>query len=162
RRAGAALRVFARQKLTTRAAYARLLASRAAYGSGELSKASRHATSALESVKGHFAPDVGYRCHHLIGQIARDRKRHGPARESFRSAVDAIEQLRGGLAADEFKATFLRDKIEVYEDAIAACLDEGSDELLEEAFRLVEMSKSRALAELLARYARGTQGGSAR
>jgi tetratricopeptide (TPR) repeat protein len=162
RRADSALRVFARQKLTTRAAYARLLASRAAYGSGELSKASRHASTALELVKGLFAPEVVYRCHHLIGQIARDRNRHGAARESFRSAVDAIEQLRGGLAADEFKATFLRDKIDVYEDAIAACLDDGSDELLAEAFRLVEMSKSRALADLLARYARGTQVGLAR
>ncbi|HWP42711.1 MAG TPA: CHAT domain-containing protein, partial [Blastocatellia bacterium] len=65
-----------------------------------------------------------------------------------------IEQLRGGIAADEFKATFLRDKIEVYEDAIAACLNEGGDARLEEAFRLVESSKSRALADLLARYLR--------
>src|SRR5205085_4348372 len=38
------------------------------------------------------------------------------------------------------------------EDAIAACLDAGGDELVEEAFRLVESSKSRALADLIARY----------
>jgi CHAT domain-containing protein len=64
--------------------------------------------------------------------------------------------MRGGISADEFKATFLHDKIQVYEDTIAACLDEGSEELIEEAFGLVESSKSRALADLLARYVRGS------
>ena len=64
--------------------------------------------------------------------------------------------MRGQVVADEFKATFLGDKIEVYEDAIAACLDQGGEALLMEAFRLVESSKSRSLADLLARYLRDT------
>ena len=37
---------------------------------------------------------------------------------SFRKAVETVDEMRGGIAADEFKATFLRDKIEVYEDLI--------------------------------------------
>jgi tetratricopeptide (TPR) repeat protein len=152
--AASSLRVFARQKLSTRAAYARLLSARAAYDSGDLKRASRMARGALETVEGLFAPAVAYQSHHLIGRIERDRNRSLPALKSFRTAVETIERMRGGIAADEFKATFLNDKIQAYEDAIAACLDHGGDELIEEAFRLVESSKSRALADLLARYVR--------
>lgn len=153
--AASALRVFAQQKLSTRLAYARLLAARAAYEMGDLTKAARMGKTSLESVEGLYAPVVAYQCHHLLGRIERDRKRGSLGLDSFRRAVEVIEKMRGGIAADEFKATFLRDKINAYEDAISACLDAGSDEMVAEAFKLVESSKSRALADLLARYVRG-------
>ena len=155
RYAASSLSVFARQKLSTRAAYARLLSARAAYDSGDLKRAARMARTALASIDGLSAPAVAYQSHHLIGRIERDRKRHAPALQSFRLAVETVENMRGGIAADEFKATFLNDKIQTYEDAIAACLDDGSEELMGEAFFLVESSKSRALADLMARYVRG-------
>jgi CHAT domain-containing protein len=156
--AGAALRVFSRQRLATRAAYARLLAARAAYEQRNLTKAARLSRHALAAVEGLFAPALVYQCHHLIGCVERARKRRKPALNRFRHAVAAIEQVRGGIVADEFKATFLRDKMHVYEDAIAACLDDGDGALITEAFRLVESSKSRALADLMARYARESEG----
>jgi CHAT domain-containing protein/tetratricopeptide (TPR) repeat protein len=152
--AGAALSVFSRQRLATRAAHARLLAARIAYQQNDLTKAARLARHARAAIEGLFAPAITYQCHHLTGCIERDRKRRKPALASFRRAVDAIEQMRGGIVADEFKATFLRDKMHAYEDAIAACLDAGGEELIDEAFRLVEASKSRALADLIARYTR--------
>jgi len=155
RYAAASLRVFARQKLSTRAAYSRLLLARAAYDSGDLKRAARMGRAALKSIDGLSAWAVAYQSHHLMGRIERDRTRSGPALQSFRRAIETIEKMRGGIAADEFKATFLHDKIHVYEDAIAACLDDGSDELIGEAFFLVESSKSRALADLMARYVRG-------
>ena len=154
-RAQSALRAFSRQNLATKAAYSRLIAARALYLAGDHAKAKRWARAALASVKGRFAPSVVYMCHHLIGKIERDQGRSVEALASFRRAVETVEQMRGGIAADEFRASFLRDKIEVYEDAISACLDEGGSTRLEEAFRLVESSKSRALADLLARYLRG-------
>lgn len=157
--ASSALRVFAQQKLSTRLAYARLLAARAAYDMGDMTKGARMARTALASVDGLYAPVVAYQCHHLLGRIERGRKRGSFGLESFRRAVAVIEKMRGGIAADEFKATFLRDKVNAYEDAIAACLDAGTDELIAEAFELVESSKSRALADLLARYVRGAAPG---
>ena len=153
--AASALRVFAQQKLSTRLAYARLLAARAAYEMGDLTKAARMGKTALESVEGLYSPVVAYQCHHLLGRIERDRKRGSLGLDGFRRAVEVIEKMRGGIAADELKTTFLLDKINAYEDAIAACLDEGSNEMVVEAFKLVESSKSRALADLLARYVRG-------
>ncbi len=154
RRGAAALRIFARQKLPIKSAYSRLILARAAYETGDLSKAARMARAALRTVEGSFASGLVYQCHHLMGRIERDRGRRARALESFRQAAEIIEQMRGGIISDEFKATFLRDKMEVYEDAISACLDEESEALVEEAFRLVESSKSRALADLLARYLR--------
>ncbi len=156
-RAGAALRVFSRQKLPGRAAYSRLLGARAAYLAGDSKKAARKARAALGRATAQLVPSVTYQCHHLIGKIERDRGQIRAALERFQIAVRTVEQMRGGIAADEFKATFLRDKIGVYEDAIGACLDQSTEPLVEEAFRLVESSKSRALADLLARYLRDPQ-----
>lgn len=157
RHASASLRVFARQKLSTRASYARLLGARAAYEAGDSKRARRLAKTALESAGG-LSPAIAYQCHHLIGRIERGRNRASLALESFRRAVETIEKMRGGIAADEFKATFLQDKIHAYEDAIAACLDSEAVDHLDEAFSLVESSKSRALVDLLARYVRGAEG----
>jgi len=153
-RAESAQRTFARQQLVTKAAHARLLAARALYLAGDSAKASRQARTALASVAGRFAPSVVYMGHHLIGKIARDAGNNKAALASFRRAVETVEQMRGGIVADEFRATFLRDKVAVYEDATRACLDAGNRATLEEAFQLVESSKSRALADLLARYLR--------
>ncbi len=152
RHSRAALRVFTRQGLVVRSAYSRMLIARAAYERGDRARASRIAHSVLRAIEGRSAPTAMYKCHHLIGRIKRDRKRTRAALESFRRSVEIVEGMRGGIAANEFKASFLRDKIEVYEDAITACLDIGGDLLVEEAFQLVESSKSRALADLLARY----------
>ncbi len=151
-RADCAMRVFARQKLVTRTARSRLLVARAAYASGDSARAARLARSTLRGVEKLSEPAINYQCHHLVGRIERDRGKRSRAIERFRLAVDAIEQMRGGVTADELKASFLRDKIEVYEDAVTACLDYGTDRHVDEAFRLVESSKSRALADLLARY----------
>ncbi len=155
-RADQAMRVFARQKLVTRTARSRLLAARAAYASGDSRKAARLARSTLKGVERMAEPAINYQCHHLLGRVHRDRGERSHAIERFRQAVETIERMRGGVAADELKATFLRDKIGVYEDAITACLDYGTDSHVNEAFRLVESSKSRALADLLTRYARAT------
>ena len=156
-RAELALKIFKRQKLVTKMAHSSWLAARAAYLAGDRLKATRVARTALRLIASKFAPAVAYLCHNLIGKIARDDGRAAAALESFSRSVEIVEQMRGGIAADEFKATFLGDKIEVYEDAICACLDEGSSSSIEEAFRLVESAKSRGLADLLARYLRETE-----
>jgi tetratricopeptide (TPR) repeat protein len=152
--AARALRSLSRRGLRARAAHARLILARASYGRGDLTGAWRQSRAALRSVEGLMAHGVAYQCYHLMGLIERDTGRVRLALESFRRAIQLLERLRGRIAADEFKATFLSDKLKIYEDAIMACLEEGSPRSLAEAFRLVEASKSRALADLLARYVR--------
>jgi CHAT domain-containing protein/tetratricopeptide (TPR) repeat protein len=158
RRANASLRTFACQKLPTRVAYARLLLARAAYQSGECATALHSARVALDMVRGMLALSVTYQCQHLIGRIERDGNSRDGGLRWFLRAVESIERMRLGVATDGFKATFLRDKIRVYEDAIAACMDDGRRASVLRAFMLVESSKSRGLAELLSRYASSTVG----
>ena len=152
RRADAALRVFTRRGLATRSAGARLVAARASLRAGRLAKSARLADAALRDVEGVYAPALAFQSHHLKGQIEQARKR--PALGHLRRAVQEIERMRAGVAGDEFKTTFLRDKIDAYEDAIKACLDEGGAEMIDEAFRLVESAKSRSLADMMVSYAR--------
>lgn len=154
--AGRALRTFVAQRLISKAAYARLLTARAAYMDGDAARAKRLATTTLRSIEDRFAPTVEHMCYHLLGQIERDRGNRHDALDCFRRSVDIVEEMRGRIAADEFKASFFGDKMEVYEDAIRACLDESTDRSLGEAFRLVESAKSRGLADLLASYLRET------
>lgn len=155
RRARRAMRAFTKHGLMTRSAHSKLLAARAAYLLGKTSAARQLSLAALRDIKGLYAQSLEYQCHHLIGRMDRDAGKPRQALARFRTAVEKIESLRGGIAADEFKSSFLRDKIEVYEDAIAAYLGRKSFESLEEAFKLVEASKSRTLADLLVRYAQG-------
>jgi len=152
--AGAAHRVFSRHGLVLRSAHLHLVQARARHARGDHKGASLRVNSALRLIAGRYAPTVEYQCHHLLGRIAKSRGQARSALAGFRKAVRVIDRMRVGISADQFKATFLRDKIPVYEDAISACLDQGGAKMTEEAFRLVESSKSRALAELLARYIR--------
>ena len=153
-RAEAARHIFARQRLASRATYARLVEAQAAYADNQPGKAARLLRIVLREIDALSSPAVEYRSHHLLGRIERQRQR--PAAGHFRNAVAVIESLRGSIVADEFKSSFLRDKIAVYEDAITACLDEGGADAIDEAFRLVESAKSRSLADLIASYARET------
>ncbi len=153
-----ALRTFTRHNLPVKAGYARVLLARAAYQSGKHGNALRSARAAIRAVRDRFAPAIVYVSHNLIGKIERVRGRQREAIESFRRAVKTIERMRGGIAGDELKATFLRDKIEIYEDAIKACLD-GQSGRTEEAFQLVESCKSRALADMISRYVRESSAG---
>ena len=141
RRAESAAQVFRKQKLPMRTAYARLFAARAAYKMKDLSAADRMVKRSLRAVFALSAPAIDYQCHHLVGLIERDRGRKRAALNAFRKAVATVEQMRGGIASDELKTTFLRDKTDVYEDAINACLEHPAAARLEEAFRLVESSK---------------------
>ncbi len=152
--AAAAEKVFRHQKLITKTAQARLLAARAAFLSGNLDLAGQRARSAMKAIAGHFAPAIAYQTHHLLGKVEAARGRRSQALLRFRQAVEIVEQMRGGIVTDEFKATFLHDKMDVYENAINACLDVNDAAGFEEAFRLVESAKSRALADLMARYLR--------
>ncbi|HEU4386635.1 MAG TPA: CHAT domain-containing protein [Blastocatellia bacterium] len=161
-RAGSSLRTFSRNRLPTRAAWSRLLMARAAYEMQDWPRASRMARKALSTVEGLLAPGITYLCYHLLGCIQRGRGRQQRALNYFTRSVDAVEQMREWIVADEFKARFLEDKTQIYGDAVAACLDAGENGWIKEAFRLVESSKSRALAELLTRYDRGPAGGADR
>ena len=62
-------------------------------------------------------------------------------------AVDLLEQDRGLLQAEQTRGSFLEDKIEFYYTPMLHLLDRGR---LAEAFTLMEQSRARVMADLLA------------
>ncbi len=67
-------------------------------------------------------------------------------RDALKEAIGIVETMRGELVTQEFKSSFIEDKIRIYEELIALLLKKG---LIEEAFHYVERAKSRALLDML-------------
>lgn len=84
---------------------------------------------------------------HLDGLRRQSRDDHDGALQSFLRAVDLLEQDRGKLRDERDRGTFMEDKINVYYYAILQLLQHRR---YAEAFELLERSRSRAMADLLA------------
>jgi CHAT domain-containing protein len=65
------------------------------------------------------------------------------------TAVAEIERLRGTLARQSLRASFLQDKMAVYADLVSLYLARGDQDSLQKAFRVTEQAKSRALLDQL-------------
>ncbi|HEY7030086.1 MAG TPA: CHAT domain-containing protein [Thermomicrobiales bacterium] len=87
--------------------------------------------------------------YHTRGRLARRQGRTAAAREAFRSAITAIERVRGTLQAERFRTAFLGDRLAVYGDLALASLEAGGAAGLAEAFSAVERSRGRALLDLV-------------
>jgi CHAT domain-containing protein len=81
------------------------------------------------------------------GRIAEFEGDAGAAIRYFKSAVEAIEQLRSTINTEASKIGFVGDKQAVYARLIATLVEQGQ---AGEAFDYVERSKSRALVDMLA------------
>jgi tetratricopeptide (TPR) repeat protein len=159
--------VFTRAGLAPRRRGARLLEARALLGAGERAAAARIARAALRRAEASANDWVAYQCHHVIAETHAAQGRRPRALESYRRAIDAVERLRSRIVVDDFKSTFLEDKVDLYEGAVRLCLEAETPELVEEAFRTLELAKSRSLADLLSAYLRehdsdGGEGGDLR
>src|SRR5579871_2871744 len=88
----------------------------------------------------------------LEAALARAFKNSGKQRGTllhYRRAVEAVERMRLLLYGDDFRVSFLQDKMRLYEEFLALLLDRGTPAALREGFQLTERSKSRTLLELL-------------
>ncbi|MBM3340990.1 MAG: CHAT domain-containing protein [Betaproteobacteria bacterium] len=97
---------------------------------------------------GPYAELTGYRMHVTDAHLRQLRGDKAGAVQAFGKAIDLIERDRRGLAEERARAAYLRDKVVVYDGAIAELLDQKRHA---EAFDLMERSRSRALSALLAK-----------
>ncbi|GAB4579218.1 MAG: CHAT domain-containing protein [Anaerolineales bacterium] len=86
-----------------------------------------------------------YPCYHLLGKIHRERNKLDKAFACFDQAILAIEQLRGNIML-EYRADFVADKQNVYEDMVALCV---AGNMPHKGLQYAERAKSRALLEML-------------
>jgi len=86
---------------------------------------------------------------HLEGLAYRAMGQLERAAHSMQAAVAQIERVRGSLQAERFRAAFLGNRIQVYEDLVRALLDQAREGAVKEAFSTTEQAKSRSLLDLV-------------
>lgn len=138
--------IFARHALAVPEGQARLAAARAAAALDCVAEARREVRVSLEVGERHGVPLLVYQAHHLLGALAERGDDAPLAKANYDAAIRALEQLRGRMMV-EFRADFLQDKDEVYEDMVQLCLQL---QRVEEGLEYAERAKSRALLDLLA------------
>ncbi|HEU0292334.1 MAG TPA: CHAT domain-containing protein [Anaerolineales bacterium] len=94
-------------------------------------------------------PVVNYRLNSRLGHLRRLQGRDREAQVHLDLALAQIEQLRGHLAQEALRTSFLRDKTAAYEDLIKLHLSRGDSESLRQAFGVAERAKSRTLVDML-------------
>jgi CHAT domain-containing protein/tetratricopeptide (TPR) repeat protein len=94
-------------------------------------------------------PAVNYRLNSRLGHLRRWQGRYRESQMHLELALEQIEQLRGHLAQEALRTSFLRDKITAYEDLIELHLARGDAESARKAFDVAERAKSRTLVDLL-------------
>lgn len=114
-------------------------------------EANRDSTEAMQGVveqaRAHLRSSLESRAHHSLGRYYERRDDVDRALEHLRLAVAALEHARTLVSIEEFHVAFLRDKLSIYEDLVAALLTRGLRHDVLEALDYVERSKSRLLLE---------------
>lgn len=138
--------VFRAHSLPIEDAQARLVAARAAVALEQHDRALRLATQVLKVGQERNVPTLKYQGQHVLGDLAIARGARQEALAAYDRSIQEVERLRGRLMV-EFRAGFLEDKEEIYEDAVGLCLELNQPLL---GLEYAERAKSRALLDLLA------------
>lgn len=81
------------------------------------------------------------------GRVLRALHRPADAAADFRASVEQIERVRGSLQAERFRTAYLGRHVPAYEELVASLLDSPDRGALAEAFRAIELARSRSLLE---------------
>ena len=138
--------VFHAHGLPVREAQAQLALAQAAHALGNDDAARASCEAALAAGREKDIPWLVYPAHALLGAMARQRGDADLAAGEYERAIEALERLRGRLMV-EYRAGYLEDKQDVYEQAVDLQLERGQPQ---RAFEIVERAKSRALHDLIA------------
>ncbi len=95
-------------------------------------------------------PHLSYRLHQRLGRLRMVQGRDDEARPRLEAAIETVEQLRGTLAQEALRTSFLSDKLTAYEDLVLLHLRREDQQGVAQAFAIAEQAKSRALVDLLA------------
>jgi len=135
-----------RRGLVARAVEADLVCARALRALGQPAAAAEAARAALDLVGERTLPWLSYHAWRLLGELARDASAADAALAAFLEAIGSLERVQGRILT-EYRASFLADKVDLYEAAVDLVHQRGN---VAQASELVERAKSRALVDALA------------
>jgi tetratricopeptide (TPR) repeat protein len=104
----------------------------------------------------HDSPALRIHTQLLLGQIEEALGSRTSAWEAWQKARAEMEGVWGLLRSEGLRISFLTDKLSVYENLVALCLQQERG--LEEAFLYMQRAKSRSMADLVASQAPGWPG----
>src|SRR5579859_83244 len=119
---------------------------------GDRSAAVQSARAARIVAQRQGVPLLEYQAWRLIGELAADANDDVAALRAHTHAIQSLEKSQGRILTEQ-RATFLQDKLAVYEAAIGLCVKAGD---APRAFAFAERGKTRALVDALALRAAGT------
>jgi CHAT domain-containing protein len=137
---------FSQSELRVRQTRARILCGRCLLSLGRSEEAERQFLAALAVAEELSLIQLASHCHHGLGQIAEAHCDRGRARQHYDLAIESIERLRERILVDDFRASFLEGRLQVYADAARLCLEGGDTDA---AFGYVERGKARVLLDLI-------------
>lgn len=129
-----------------------LLAARIALQRGDADRAQRSAGQAAASLRTVHAPALEWQVQLVNGEAREAAGDSAAALAAFGRARKALDALRVHVSGDEFKVSFLANKLAIYEHLVRLVMRHQAAGPARDAavFGLVEDAKSRGLADLLA------------
>lgn len=119
-----------------------------AYGEmSQINKAMEHFRLAVEVYTPTAFPVECLGAGRNFGQMAFAAGLWTEAAEAYHIAIEAVEQSRSWVSADQRKQEILAQAITIYHDIVQACINTNK---IDKAIEYVERSKARNLVELLA------------
>lgn len=112
----------------------------------DLATRGEHLAAARAIVGDLPLPPLHYRLAQRLGQLRWEEGDEEAARRWLETAVSQIEQLRGRVAQEAMRVSFLQDKIDAYEGLATLHLAGGN---IAEAFAVAEQARSRSLIDLI-------------
>ncbi len=136
--------------LQNKAVLCHFLLAQVAIRTGSAVEGRLECARALRILQNLDAPILHYQAHFLLGQIEQAEANFRSAHVEYQKARTELESLRSNLGRDELKISFMKNKAELYERLVEVCLNAGlPDASTEDAFRYIELAKSRSLTELM-------------
>jgi tetratricopeptide (TPR) repeat protein len=134
--------------LTVRLAQAHLTMADCLFDLDRAKEAAPLYTTTLDVAEKEELAALAYRGQYGLGQVAEASDDDGIAAQRYEAAITHVEAMHRNLRVDEFQASFMDDKLAIYEAAVRLALRRGD---IAAAFDYVERAKAGALLDLLSR-----------
>lgn len=99
--------------------------------------------------EGLYLPEAVWRTAHNLARLHEALGNRQAAARHYEQALQALEAMRRMIRLDTWQATFLQDKLDVYEDYVHFLYHDDAGAHAARLFQLLEMTKARAFLDLV-------------